>query len=980
MAENRKIIIEVVARTSGAEKNLNKVGTETEKTGTKAKEANKSFLGLGKTFKAIARGFVIVKSFQLLARTLTEAVKVSAEFEFTMAKVKAIAGATEKEFERLTKSARELALGTMFTATQVGELQLAYSKLGFTTEEILAATEATLNLATATGEDLAGAADVVGATIRGFNLDAEETTRVVDVMAKSFSSSALNLENFKQAMKTIAPIAAAANIDLETSTALLGTLADAGLRGTRAATGLKNIMSKLTDPTSDLAKELGFTIKNADGLFIAFKALAAKNIDLAKATGLTDERSKAAFLTMVNGVPKMQRLRKELEGAAGSADAMAAVLEDTAVGAFKALESSWEETLINMGESTKDFQTNTARILKGILDFINFDLKKAREGLAESFANELSQPVLKALSEQEAALKKSQDTRREVLRRASQQALIIAEREGLDLEELRKNQQAKNLALEEKFASENKELRKQQGKALGDAIVSTQNKINEAIEQTYGDRLEKAQQNVDRLENKLKSSNLANRAVVESALEIAKQNLKSINDEIESVKEKDSVYIMHTKAIDNFRLKAKQLIEIQNSLNKANEDAADSIESLGKKDVGFGSLLKFFEHIEAQLQATTPATMLFDKSISQLFYTLEDGTRVSALDGELGKLNVTFDETLEKLPETQDNTEQVTFTWFEHAEAIAEVIDQYGKHLDAMGMLTSSMNDLFQTLTMNRLNQIVEQNDAELQIFDETQEEIRKKQEIIDNHAVESFIGTQKEKADFERHLALERIEQEKRVDDERKALRQRQLKEENDIARKGFMANKANAIAQVGINLAQEITSIALNASGNPNNIWSFGAAGASQFAILSSIAVANSALQTAAIASQKFQPKTFQDGGTIVGASHSDGGVPFTVAGQAGFEAEGGEYIFSKSTVNRLGTGILDAINFGGASPRMFADGGAIGRATMEASTISQLSMQETLREIVGSITEIPVVNVAQETVDTSRLVENAAAMARL
>jgi TP901 family phage tail tape measure protein len=343
MAENRKIIIEVVARTSGAEKNLNKVGTETEKTGNKAQKASKSFLGLGKTFTAIARGFVIVKSFQLLAKGISDSIRVAAEFESTMAKVKAITGATDDEFNKLEKSARELALGTIFTAQQVGELQLAYSKLGFTTQEILNATEATLNLATATGEDLAGAADVVGATIRGFGLDASETTRVVDVMTKSFSSSALNLEGFKQSMKTVAPIAASANVSLETTTALLGTLADAGLRGTR--------MSQLTDPTSKLAQELGYTIENSEGLIHAFKDLATRNIDLAKATGLTDKRSKAAFITLVNGIDNVQDLEFALDNASGSALRMASIVGDTLVGSYKRFQSVIEETQIAVVEN-----------------------------------------------------------------------------------------------------------------------------------------------------------------------------------------------------------------------------------------------------------------------------------------------------------------------------------------------------------------------------------------------------------------------------------------------------------------------------------------------------------------------------------------------------------------------------------------------------------------------------------------------------
>jgi hypothetical protein len=131
--------------------------------------------------------------------------------------------------------------------------------------------------------------------------------------------------------------------------------------------------------------------------------------------------------------------------------------------------------------------------------------------------------------------------------------------------------------------------------------------------------------------------------------------------------------------------------------------------------------------------------------------------------------------------------------------------------------------------------------------------------------------------------------------------------------------------------------------------------------------------------VQAQKFQPKTFQDGGTIVGNSHSDGGVPFTVAGQAGFEAEGGEYIFSRKTVDRLGTGLLDAINFGGARPMMFADGGAVSRGAIETAA-SQPTMSEMLMEAVEAFGSIPVVNIAQDTVDTSRLVENAASMARL
>jgi len=368
MAENRKIIIEVVARTSGAEKNLNKVGAETEKTGQQAQKASKSFLGLGKTFTAIARGFVIVKSFQLLARAISESVKVLAEFELTMNKVRSITGASQQEFDRLTKSAKELALGTMFTANEVGELQLAYSRLGFTVVEIEKAAEATLKLATITGDDLGGAADVVGATIRGFGLDATEAARVVDVMAESFSSSALSLETFKQSMKTVAPIAASANIDLETTTAMLAKLADSGLRGTRAATGLKNIFMSLTDESSDLAKFLGYTVNNSEGAIKAFKDLGKEGMDLAVAQGLVSKRAAAAFLVLGNGVEDVERLRGTFNRATGASDRMAGVIEDSLSVKFDKFKSAVEGFTLREGEGLISM-LGTA--LESLTEFIN---------------------------------------------------------------------------------------------------------------------------------------------------------------------------------------------------------------------------------------------------------------------------------------------------------------------------------------------------------------------------------------------------------------------------------------------------------------------------------------------------------------------------------------------------------------------------------------------------------------------------------
>ncbi len=240
----KKAVDELVGKVNKLDKDQKTAGETAQKMGSKFKALGRDIVAAFGVTAGIA-GFVSV---------MRGAFNAAKNFEAQMSKVRAISGATAAEMDKLEASAKALGASTMFTATQVGQLQEEYARLGFTTKEILAATGATLDLAAATGETLAASAQVAGATVRGFGLDASETTRVADVMALSFSKSALNLSDFAEAMKLVAPIARAANIPLETATALLGKLADSGLRGSIAGPALKNLISKLSDENSDLSK------------------------------------------------------------------------------------------------------------------------------------------------------------------------------------------------------------------------------------------------------------------------------------------------------------------------------------------------------------------------------------------------------------------------------------------------------------------------------------------------------------------------------------------------------------------------------------------------------------------------------------------------------------------------------------------------------------------------------------------------------
>ncbi|MCH7724591.1 MAG: phage tail tape measure protein, partial [Bacteroidetes bacterium] len=272
----------------------------------------------------------------LVVRGFREMIGIFSGFEKQMAKVRAISGATDAEFKLLVNDAKRLGESTEKTAANVGELQLAFAKLGFTTPQIIAATEATLDLATATDEDLAQSALVAAKTIKGFNLSAEETARVTDVMALSFSSSALNLNAFQDAMKTVAPVALAVNSTLESTTAVLSTLVDAGLDASTAGTSLRNIFI-------ELAKQ-GITWEDA------MEQVRNSTNKLRTATDLFGKRASTAALIIADNSEKIDTLTESYNNAEGSAKAMADIMRDTLIGDLDRATSAIQGMVIQIGE------------------------------------------------------------------------------------------------------------------------------------------------------------------------------------------------------------------------------------------------------------------------------------------------------------------------------------------------------------------------------------------------------------------------------------------------------------------------------------------------------------------------------------------------------------------------------------------------------------------------------------------------------
>jgi len=278
--------------------------------------------------------------------------RTAADFEQSMAKVKAVSGATADEFAKLESNAKELGRTTRFTASEVSELQLNFAKLGFTAEEITQVTGATLALAQATGSDLATSAEVAGSTLRAFGLSADETSRVTDVMAKSFSTSALDMDTFADSMKYVAPVAKAAGLSVEETTAMLASLSNAGIKGSQAGTSLRRIISELGATGGDVAGSI--------------KKLAGEGLNLADAKDEVGRSAQSALLVLANSTDQTAKLTTEFQNAKGAAQGMADIMDDTAEGAMKRMQSALEGAQIEIGSALAPIMIKLAGIVSDL--------------------------------------------------------------------------------------------------------------------------------------------------------------------------------------------------------------------------------------------------------------------------------------------------------------------------------------------------------------------------------------------------------------------------------------------------------------------------------------------------------------------------------------------------------------------------------------------------------------------------------------
>lgn len=309
----------------------------------------------------------------------------AADFEAVMSKVKAITVSDDKAMQQLTATARELGEKTMFSATQAGEAMTYLGMAGWNSQQIMAGMPGLLNLAAASGTDLARTADIVSDDLTAFGLSAEHAGHMADVFAKTSTKTNTNVEMLGETMKYAAPVAHAFGASLEETAALTGIMANSGIKASAAGTALRSGFLRLAGTSAKSTKaieEMGLSLSEATAqqeearaalasLGIAMddtngprkmgaivRDLADKTKDMSKEQRLATlatifgTNAASAWVAVIDqGPDALDQLTKELENSDGAAAAMAETMQNNARGAMVRLQSASESVAISIGST-----------------------------------------------------------------------------------------------------------------------------------------------------------------------------------------------------------------------------------------------------------------------------------------------------------------------------------------------------------------------------------------------------------------------------------------------------------------------------------------------------------------------------------------------------------------------------------------------------------------------------------------------------
>lgn len=362
-----------------------------------------------------------------IAGVATAAVKVAADFEAQMSKVKAISGATGQEFDDLQAKAREMGAKTKFSATEAGEAFEYMAMAGWKSGDMMEGIEGIMNLAAASGEELGTTSDIVTDALTAFGLSAKDSAHFADILAAASTNANTNVSMLGESFKYVAPVAGSLGFSAEDVSVALGLMANSGIKASQAGTSLKNLLTNMSNPTDTMAAAmdaLGVSLDDGHGNMKSFNEIMEdlrkgfgelkmpaeevqqqlEKLDDAYASGemtetqynnavedlmqkaygaegalkaqaaaqLAGKTGMAGLLAIVNAAPEdYDKLTEAINNCDGTAQTMSDTMQDNLEGQLTILKSQLQELAISLSETIMPIVKDVIAFIQGVVDKLN---------------------------------------------------------------------------------------------------------------------------------------------------------------------------------------------------------------------------------------------------------------------------------------------------------------------------------------------------------------------------------------------------------------------------------------------------------------------------------------------------------------------------------------------------------------------------------------------------------------------------------
>lgn len=919
-------------------------------------------------------------------KAIIDSVKISIDFEKQLANLGAVAGATEQEVSLLKDAALETAGATTFTASEIVQLQVALSKLGFTAEQVSASTKSIAFAAQALGEPLDKVAVLMGKVINQFGLLAEESGLVGDTLVTTINNSALSLESFGTAIQYVGPLASELGFGFQETAAAMAVLADNGFTASRVGTGLRGIFTELGKTSADVKREI--------------EELAKRNLSLAEAVDLVGKRNAAQLLTLTRNVDLLKE-NNEAYYEQGRAIESAAKQIDTVSGHLQLLGSRYNEIQISIGDAIVQTElfTNVLRFLSpvvaqtvdgfkvfrkvGIREF-NKDVKEAADG-SDAFV-----VALETLSNQPGPLQKDFQRLFYQLESGSGQlvklengmyALDQALLDTLDEDTMSSLNgyvdllnEATEAELKNREAVAGREGVDEVFEARIDGLIDAQKRGVDITAQAT-EESEKAMVMLNAYNQALKDTTGLTSfdiILIEAQKEQTQKYLNILSNLLGVQKnlneENRTGYQQRKFDVTQYDAEIKSLDEQYDRLKKLNDLRGDEVQTGNALLVINKAKVEAYNELLSRIQATKQG---IQEEIDATDQSTEAGRKkVKAHEKEiesLDKLTKKYTERRDSLIETVGVLDEIFEQGSKDLQAAAkmdasvevktaaqvDIIEQLEKQLmEAAGddeqlkkIARAYIESLYVTIgdeADKKAQKLLEQQKKLLsdiaKYVAEAADEYNKtnlenKQNYLDSE-LEAVRNKYKVEEDILKASLNSQLITESQFRAKSEELRKKRLQSENEYNEKKFEAEKRADSAGVIIETLEALASNAIQNYKSTDTATATGLTAAGYLAI-----TAAGAAKLDAIRRRQFYPVKFEQGGMVEGPSHAQGGIPFSVQGQGGYEMEGGEFIVNKKAAS-MHRELLESINNSikpslSPQPMKFAQGGLV---TNSVSNVTQ------------------------------------------